>query len=85
MLSRILRLSNAIKIVLNMPENTQFKQRLLTANELALVKELASVLYPFFHITQKLCGEKYTTRSIILPYLYTLKKAVIFYLFAYLV
>lgn len=76
MLERVIRLYKSITRVFYIKEHEQHKDKNLTESEIKDLKEICTVLNPFFLITEKLSGEKYPTISIILPSIELLKKSV---------
>ena len=67
MLSRLVKLKDAVKRVLHLRENTNHLEKNLTDDEYKNMEELCSVLEPFFKSTEMLSGEKYCTQSLIWP------------------
>ena len=67
MLSRLVKLKDAVKQVLHLRENTNHLEKNLTDDEYKNMEELCSVLEPFFKSTEMLSGEKCCTKSLIWP------------------
>lgn len=80
MISRIERLDRAIRLVLSRDENVEHSKKLLSVDEMDLLKSLTKVLYPFYCLSELLCAQKYCSRSMILPSVSLLNASVLNYL-----
>ena len=76
MIERVLVLSENIRRVLNLNGNEKYLDRCLTNNEITDLGDLIRVIKPFDVVTEKLSGEKFPTRSIIVPSMKMLYKNV---------
>lgn len=76
MLDRYVTLHESIDRVLLLASNKKYSKRNLTEEELEHVKDLCKILKPFYKATERLCAEKFTTISIILPTVYKLLECV---------
>ena len=66
MLNRTCRLNNKIQRVLMSDINKKHLHKNLAVTEITIVKILVYILHPFFVLSEKLSGSKFSTRSMIL-------------------
>jgi hypothetical protein len=76
MLSRILRVRDAISTVLSKREYQKYRSMNLNDAEIRKIESLVKILEPFYFITEKVSGGKYATSSMIFPSCFYLYKRV---------
>jgi hypothetical protein len=69
MIERLLHLREAVTIELTLSGRADL---LLTANEWKLAEGLRTILSPYYESTKELSGENYSTRSMIIPWIFNL-------------